>query len=78
MMSATFRPLLGTLCLSYLLLGCTNTPITTVPGPLSALPIARPANLERVTTGSLFQASSGSLFNGRPQCQRHHQGRCQS
>lgn len=65
MTSATFRPLLGTLCLSCLLLGCTSAPITTVPGPLSALPVARPANLERVTTGSLFQASSGSLFNGR-------------
>lgn len=65
MTSATFRPLLGTLCLNCLLLGCTSAPITTVPGPLSALPVARPANLERVTTGSLFQASSGSLFNGR-------------
>lgn len=65
MMSATFRPQLGALCLSSLLLGCTSPPVTTVPGPLSALPVARPANLERVTTGSLFQASSGSLFNGR-------------
>ena len=65
MMSTTLRPLLAALCLSSLLLGCTSTPITTVPGPLSALPVARPANLERVTTGSLFQASSGSLFNGR-------------
>ncbi|WP_371736890.1 flagellar basal body L-ring protein FlgH, partial [Rhodoferax sp. U11-2br] len=59
------RPLLAVLSLSSLLLGCSSPPTTTVPGPLSALPIARPANLERVTTGSLFQASSGSLFTGR-------------
>ena len=65
MMSAKFRPLLGVLCLGSLLLGCSSAPTSTVPGPLSALPIARPANLERVNTGSLFQASSGSLFTGR-------------
>ena len=59
------RPVLAALCLSSLLLGCASPPNTTVPGPLSALPVARPANLERVTTGSLFQASSGSLFSGR-------------
>jgi flagellar L-ring protein FlgH len=65
MISAIFRPLLSVLSLSSLLLGCSSPPTTTVPGPLSALPIAPPANLERVNTGSLFQASSGSLFTGR-------------
>lgn len=65
MTSTIFRPLLGVLGLSSLLLGCSTPPTTTVPGPLTALPVARPANLERVTTGSLFQASSGSLFTGR-------------
>ncbi|WP_180129191.1 flagellar basal body L-ring protein FlgH [Rhodoferax sp. BLA1] len=65
MIAPIARPLLAVLSLSSLLLGCASAPTTTVPGPLSALPIARPANLERVTTGSLFQASSGSLFTGR-------------
>jgi flagellar L-ring protein FlgH len=65
MISVIFRSLLGGLSLSSLLLGCSSPPTTTVPGPLSALPIAPPANLERINTGSLFQANSGSLFNGR-------------
>jgi len=65
MITTIARPLLVLLSLSSLLQGCASPPTTTVPGPLSALPIARPANLERVNTGSLFQASSGSLFTGR-------------
>ena len=59
------RTLLALISLSGLLQGCASPPASTVPGPLTALPVARPANLERVTTGSLFQASSGSLFTGR-------------
>lgn len=65
MTSTAFHTLLGVISLSSLLLGCSSPPTTTVPGPLSALPVAPPANLERVNTGSLFKASSGSLFNGR-------------
>ena len=48
-----------------LLVGCASSPTGLVQGPVEALPIARPANLERVHTGSLFQANSGSLFTGR-------------
>ena len=66
MMPPLIRPILGALSLSGLLLGCADGPSNTiVPGPLSALPIARPASLERVNTGSLFQPSTGSLFTGR-------------
>lgn len=65
MMTHLTRPLAAALCLSGLLLGCASAPNSTVQGPLSALPIAAPANLERIHTGSLFQPNSGSLFNGR-------------
>lgn len=66
MITPITRPIWAVLSLSSLLLGCaSDQPNTIVQGPLSALPVARPANLERVNTGSLFQASSGSLFTGR-------------
>ena len=58
-------PFVGALGLSSLLLGCASAPPSTIQMPVSALPIARPANLERVNTGSLFQPHSGSLFSGR-------------
>lgn len=65
MIRANVRPLLGAVSLISMLLGCASEPKALVQGPLTALPVARPANLERVNTGSLFQASSGSLFTGR-------------
>jgi flagellar L-ring protein precursor FlgH len=52
------------LTLSSLISGCSSPP-PVVPGPLTAAPIAMPANLERLNTGSLFKASTGSLYNGR-------------
>jgi flagellar L-ring protein FlgH len=56
-------PLLFTLALA----GCaTSPPETIVQGPVAALPLMRPANLERVQTGSLFRPTSGSLYVGRP------------
>ncbi len=55
------------LCAS-LVTGCastSSTPSTIVQGPVTALPIPRPASVERVSTGSLFQPGMTSLFSGR-------------
>lgn len=57
--------LCGVTSMLGLLVGCASAPSGLVQGPVEALPIARPANLERVHTGSLFHANSGSLFTGR-------------
>lgn len=45
----------------------TPTPVSTVPGPLSAPPLAAPLNIERANTGSLFQPgmTTASLFTDR-------------
>lgn len=48
-----------------LLVGCASAPVPLVQGPVAAEPIARPANVERVHTGSLYRASAGSLYLGR-------------
>lgn len=45
--------------------GCASTPGTIVQGPLTAPPISRPAAIERVNTGSLFQPGMASLYSGR-------------
>ncbi|MDR3370106.1 flagellar basal body L-ring protein FlgH [Rhodoferax sp.] len=65
MIPSHIRPFLGALSLISMLMGCASEPVALVQGPLTALPVARPANIERVNTGSLFQANSGSLFTGR-------------
>lgn len=52
------------LCAS-LATGCASTPGTIVQGPLIAPPISRPASVERVNTGSLFQPGMASLYSGR-------------
>nr|WP_315465026.1 flagellar basal body L-ring protein FlgH [uncultured Rhodoferax sp.] len=49
---------------SSLLSGCVMAP-PVVSGPMMAAPIPPPPNLERANTGSLYKASSGSLYNGR-------------
>src|SRR5450830_849222 len=57
------------LCSSLALLGAcsSNTPVSTVPGPLTATPMAEPANIERINPGSLFRPgqTSAALFTGR-------------
>lgn len=64
-------PLLRSLALcgsAALLAACSsNPPASTVPGPLSATPLAAPLNIERANTGSLFQPgmSHASLFMDR-------------
>jgi flagellar L-ring protein precursor FlgH len=60
--SRDFRGLTGLACV---LAGCASPPSTIMQGPLVATPVARPANVERVHTGSLYQPSMGSLFSGR-------------
>lgn len=57
---------LATLGLAGLLAACASPPPTIVQVPAVAAPIARPANLERVHTGSLFRPTAGSLYTGRP------------
>ncbi len=52
------------LCAS-LATGCASTPSTIVQGPLTAPPLSRPASVERVNTGSLFQPGMASLYSGR-------------
>jgi len=52
------------LCAS-LATGCANMPSTIVQGPLTAPPVSRPAAVERVNTGSLFQPGMASLYSGR-------------
>lgn len=47
------------------LAGCASQPTSVVPGPTYVAPIERPASVERIPTGSLFQPQSGSLFTGR-------------
>jgi flagellar L-ring protein precursor FlgH len=47
------------------LLSACSTPPPVVPGPLVVAPLPQPVNIERLTTGSLFKASAGSLYNGR-------------
>ena len=57
------------LCATASLLGAcsTPTPVSTVPGPLTATPLAAPLNIERANTGSLFQPgmTTASLFTDR-------------
>lgn len=57
------------LCSLAALLGAcsTPTPVSTVPGPLTATPLAAPLNIERANTGSLFQPgmTTASLFTDR-------------
>ncbi len=57
------------LCATAALLGAcsTPTPVSTVPGPLTAAPLAAPLNIERANTGSLFQPgmTTASLFTDR-------------
>ncbi|APW43265.1 flagellar basal body L-ring protein FlgH [Rhodoferax saidenbachensis] len=53
------------LSLAVLLAGCANPSPTILQLPAIAAPIARPANVERVHTGSLFNPTSGSLYTGR-------------
>jgi flagellar L-ring protein precursor FlgH len=50
---------------AILLTGCAGTSATIVQGPLTAPPIAPPAALERVTTGSLYHPGMASLYSGR-------------
>lgn len=64
MKSSCFQYPMVIFALSSLLGGCSSPP-PVVPGPLTAAPIALPANLERFNTGSLYKASAGSLYNGR-------------
>ena len=45
--------------------GCASQPPSVVPGPLYVAPLERPANVERIPTGSLFHPQTGSLFTGR-------------
>lgn len=52
------------LCIS-LATGCASTPSTIIQGPLTAPPIPRPASVERVNSGSLFQPDIASLYSGR-------------
>lgn len=61
------KPQSTLLLCAALLAGCAEPPVTLVQGPLIAAPIAPPANLERVHTGSLFVkgTTTGSLFSGR-------------
>lgn len=49
------------------LTGCADAPVSIVQGPMIVAPIAPPANLEKVHTGSLFVkgTTTGSLFSGR-------------
>lgn len=49
-----------------LLSGCSAIPEPVVSGPYGAPPVARPAQVERAVTGSLFQADApvASLFSG--------------
>lgn len=56
-----------TLLCASLLSACSSVPESKiVTGPLAAAPIARPQNLERINSGSIFQANMGSvsLFSG--------------
>lgn len=50
-----------------LLAACSNTPVSTVPGPLTATPIAAPMNIERANPVSLFRPgqTTATLFTGR-------------
>lgn len=61
---ATLPSRLGAL-LVLLLAGCAGAPQKVVDGPTFVPPVARPANVERVPNGSLFNAQAGSLFSGR-------------
>ncbi|MES2879312.1 MAG: flagellar basal body L-ring protein FlgH [Pseudomonadota bacterium] len=58
--------LYAALCAS-LMAGCTSMPNSIVQGPVVALPIPRPASVERVNNGSLFPQSTltTSVFSGR-------------
>ena len=56
---------LGLALLASLAAGCASAPDTIVQGPVSARPVARPAMIERVNTGSLFQPGMASLYSGR-------------
>jgi len=44
--------------------GCASAPDSTVPGPLAAAPLPRPANVERARTGAIYQAgmSADTLY----------------
>jgi flagellar L-ring protein FlgH len=57
--------LLAALGLAGLLAACASPPPTIVQVPAIAAPIARPTNVERVHTGSLFRPTAGSLYTGR-------------
>ena len=59
------RGLFGTIVCASLMAGCASTPSTIIQGPVTAQPIARPAYVERVNTGSLFQSNTASLFSNR-------------
>jgi flagellar L-ring protein precursor FlgH len=63
--------LCAALCAAALSACASNPDTVVVQGPLSAPPVSRPANLERVNTGSIYQPSMGgtALFLGekRPQ-----------
>lgn len=50
---------------ALVLSGCAGAPPSVVQGPMYAAPIEKPANVERVPTGSLFHPDAGSLFTGR-------------
>ena len=55
-------------CAVAMLAGCMSSvpPPSIVPGPLTAAPIPRPANIEQAHTGSLYRTSvGGSSFTGR-------------
>jgi len=50
-----------------LLAGCADAPTSIVQGPLTAMPVPQPVNLEQVHTGSLFVkgTTAGAIFSGR-------------
>ena len=60
-------PLSLSLALALSLAACVSAPAPVVTGPLSAAPVAKPAQVERPITGSLFQADAPvtSLFSGQ-------------
>ncbi len=62
-----FQPgaMLATSAAALLLTGCFSQPPSIVQGPMYVAPIERPANVERIPTGSLFHPDSASLFTGR-------------
>jgi flagellar L-ring protein precursor FlgH len=61
----TYCALVGAALCASLASGCASAPSTIVQGPLTAPPVSRPASIERVITGSLFQPDMASLYSGR-------------